>query len=80
MQSVRSNQLPLAERDPQPTPQAMKKKKKKKKKKPKKGRQTKAVGAGLEGFVDWMDPTTSEMANEGEDDMSNLAAGFTVRM
>ena len=42
---VRSDQLPLTERDPQPAPQATKKK-------AKKGGQTKAVSVGLEGFVD----------------------------
>ena len=30
--------------------------------------------------MDWVDPILSESAKEGEDDMSNLADGFTVRM
>ena len=51
-----------------------------KKKKAKKGGQTKAVGAGLEGFVDWTNPTASEPTEKREDDMSSLTAGFAARM
>ena len=35
----------------------------------------KAVGEGLEGFVDWTDPIVSESA-----EMSSLAARFSTRM
>ena len=49
-------------------------------KKPKKGGKTKVVGVGLEGFVDWTDPTASNLDEEREDDMSSLAVGFVVRM
>ena len=52
MKYFHPNQLPLAEQDPQPTPQAVKKKKKKKKKKAKKSGQTKDDDVGLDGFVD----------------------------
>ena len=71
------DQFPLAEQDPQPAPQAANKKKKKK---AKRGGQTKAAGAGLEGFVDWMDLTSSELTEERKDDMSSLTAGFAARM
>ena len=30
--------------------------------------------------MDWTDPTTSEPAEDGEDDMSSLIVGFTTRM
>ena len=69
----------MAKRDPQSAPQAAKKKKKKKKRE-NKGEQTKAADAGLKGFMDWTDPTASELAKEGEDDMSSLAIGFVARM
>ena len=49
------------------------------KKKKKKARRVKAVGKGLEGFVDWTDPIDSESDEEREDEMSSLAAGFVVR-
>ena len=77
---VLPDQFSLAKQDPKPALQAMKKKKKKKKKKAKKGGHTKAAGVGLEGFMDWTDPTASELADEKEDDMSNLVTGFTTRM
>ena len=51
-----------------------------KRKKAKKVRQTKAVGTGLKGFVDWVDPISSEPAKGREHDMSNFAAGFTAWM
>ena len=35
---------------------------------------------GLEGFVDWLDLTTSDLAEEMEEDMSSLAPGFAARM
>ena len=35
---------------------------------------------GLESFVDLTDPTAREPAEEGEDDMSSLAAGFAAWM
>ena len=53
---------------------------KKKRKKTKKVRQVKATNFGLEGFVDWVDPISSEPVEEREDDMSSLAAGFTAGM
>ena len=37
-------------------------------------------GAGLEGFVDWVDPNASDPIEEREDDMSSLAVGFSSRM
>ena len=58
------NYLPLFVQDPKPAPQAAKEKKKKK------VERVKAVGEGLEGFVDWGEPTASEPAKEKEDDMS----------
>ena len=35
---------------------------------------------GLVGFVDWTDPTTSELNEEVEDDISSLAIGFSTWM
>ena len=35
---------------------------------------------GLEGFVDWMDPTVSQSAEEREVEMSSLVVGFVARM
>ena len=35
---------------------------------------------GLEGFVDWLDPTASGPTEEREEDMSSLAVGFAARM
>ena len=37
-----------------------------------------AVGAELEGFVDWVDPNASDIAEEREDDMFSLAVGFAA--
>ena len=48
--------------------------KKKKGKRGKKVGQVKDTGAGLEGFVDRVDPIASEPVEEREDDMSSLAA------
>ena len=50
---------------------------KKKTKKEKVGR-VKAVGRGLEGFVDWGERTASGPAKEKEGNMSSLAAGFVA--
>ena len=50
------------------------------KKKKKKARRVKAVGKGLEGFVDWTYPIVRESDEEREDEMSILAAGFVMRM
>ena len=47
----------------------------KKKGKKKKGN-IKAVGAGLEGFVDWADPDANASTEKREDNMSSLAARF----
>ena len=52
----------------------------KKKKKAKKGEQTKAVNAGLVGFVAGINLTSSETIEEGEDSMYSLASGFATRM
>ena len=35
---------------------------------------------GLEGFVDWVDPISSELVEGREDDMSNFDAGFVAWM
>ena len=51
-----------------------------KRKKAKKVGQIKAVGAGLEGFVDWVDPIFSEPVEGKEDYMSNFATGFVAWM
>ena len=48
------------------------------KRKKKKVIRVKASGKGLEGFVDWTDPTVSESAKEREVEMSSLAAGFAA--
>ena len=53
---------------------------KKKRKKAKKVEQTKVVSVGLEGFMDWVDPISSEPAEKREDDMSSLLVGFATRM
>ena len=64
----------MREQDSQPASQAMKRKK------AKKVGQIKVVGVGLEGFVDWVDPIFSELAEGREDDMSNFAIGFAAWM
>ena len=51
----------------------------KKKKKRKIGHE-KVIGAGLEGFVDLMDPTVSESTEDKEVEMSSLAAGIAMWM
>ena len=66
----------MAKKDSQPAPQAMKKKRKKKKK----VGQIKVAGTGLEIFVDWVDPISSEPIEEREGDMSSLVARFSARM
>ena len=40
----------------------------------------KVVGAGLEGFMDWLDPTASDPTEKREEDMSSLSVGFSVWM
>ena len=35
------------------------------------------AGAGLEGFVEWVDSIASDQVEEMEDDMSSLAVGFS---
>ena len=62
---------------PKAAPQATEKKKRKK---AKKVGQIKAADAGLDGFVDWVDPISSEPAEEREGDMSCLVVGFYARM
>ena len=42
--------------------------------------QIKAVGLGLKGFVDWLDPTASDPAEEREEDMFSLSVGFAIWM
>ena len=53
---------------------------KKKKKKANKVGHIKAADTGLEGFVDWVDPISSEQVEERKGDMSSLVVGFFVRM
>ena len=53
---------------------------KKKRKKANKVRHIKATDTGLEGFVDWVDPISSESVEERKSDMSTLTVGFVVRM
>ena len=72
---VLPDHLPLVVQDPKPIPQAVKKKKKKKK-----IGQAKAIGAGLERFVDWTNSGVSESAEEEEAKMSSLVSGFSTRM
>ena len=62
----------MDKQDSRLTPKATKKKKKKGK--------IITVDAGLEGFVDWVDPNVSHPAEEKEDDMSSLAIEFSARM
>ena len=66
----------MAEQDSQPAPQIAKKKRKK----AKKVGQIKAVDAGLEGVMDWVDLISSAKVEEGEEDMSSLAVGFAEQM
>ena len=40
----------------------------------------KAVGAGLDGYMEWVDSIASDPAEEREDDMSSLAVEFVARM
>ena len=47
--------------------------------KKKKGK-IKAVSAGLEGFMDLVDPIASDPIEEKEDNMSSLTARFAERM
>ena len=49
-------------------------------KKKKKTKQSKVVGAGLEGFVDWINQRVSESAEEEKEEMSCLVSGFAARM
>ena len=69
--------LPLFAKDPKLAPQAAKEKKKNKEENV--GR-VKAADEGLEGFVDWGEPTASGLAKDKEGDMSSLVAGFTAQM
>ena len=38
------------------------------------------IGAGLEGFVDWVDPNASDSTKDRVDDMSSLVVGFVAWM
>ena len=67
-QDPKPAKLPLAGQDSRPTPQAAKKKKRK-------TRQDKVASTGLEGFVDWKNPTFSKSVEEKE-----VEAGFAARM
>ena len=49
-------------------------------KKKKKTGHNKAIGIGLEGFVDWTHATISKSAEEREAEMSSLAIGFAAGM
>ena len=60
--------------DPKLVPQETKRKKKKK------TGQVKASGAGLEGFVDWMNPRVSELDEEEEAEMTSLVSSFPGRI
>ena len=71
---VQPDQLPLAERDAHPAPQATKKKRKK----VKRARQTTAPDKGLEGFLYWVDLGSTKPVKEVK--MSNLTAGFATQM
>ena len=51
-----------------------------KRKKAKKVGQIKVSGVGLEGFVNWVDPISSELAKKRENDMSNFATRFVAWM
>ena len=68
---VRSD-LPLGIQNTKLAPQETKKKKK--------IEQEKAVGAELEGFVDWTNPGVSESDEEEKTEMSGLVSGFAVWM
>ena len=80
------DQSPLAVQDlktappPPPPPPGSTKKKAKNKKGKITTEQVKAVGAGLKGFVDWLDPLVIDLTEEREEDMSSLAIKFTARM
>ena len=76
---ARLGQSPLNEQDSRPTPPPPPPPPPTAKKKKKKGKII-AVGAGLEGFVDWRGPNVSHPAEEREDDMSSLATGFVGQM
>ena len=69
---VRPDQSPLDEQDSRPASQVVKKKNNKGK--------IIADGVGLEGFVDFVDPNTSDSAKERENDMSSLIARFSAQM
>ena len=51
-----------------------------KEKRKKKVGQVKATDEGLEGFIDWGEPTASEPTKKKKDDMYSLAARFTAWM
>ena len=38
------------------------------------------IDVRLEGFVDWVDPNTSDLAEEREDNMSSLGVGFSAQI
>ena len=65
---------PLGEQDSQPVPQAVKRNK------AKNVGHIKAIDVGLKGFMDLVDPISSESTEGREDDMSNLAIGFATWM
>ena len=48
-------------------------------KKKKKTGQAKAANAGLEGFVDWMNPGVSESTEEEKAEMSVLVLDFAAK-
>ena len=49
-------------------------------KKKKKSGQAKAIGEGLEGFVEWTNLVVSQLAEEREAEMSDLVVEFAIRM
>ena len=70
---IRPDYPPLVVQDSKPTPQEVNKKKRK-------SEQVKTTSKGLEGFVDWTNPTVGELSEEKEAEMSGLVAGFAMRM
>ena len=83
---VRPDQSPLAVQDPKVTRVFQEERKDKGclSDEKKKGKiiigQIKAIDAGLEGFVDWLDSTASDQIEERKEDMSSLVVKFPARM
>ena len=69
---VQPNQSPLREQYSQLAPQTVKRKKENK------VGHIKAADTGLEGFVDWVDPTSSEPTEGRKNDMFNFVVGYAL--